>query len=99
MKVVQRCPRRSEQDENDENYRDGLSGHGTGTVTAGLCSINQVMCVPILFRPPRSQFPVLKFWFFPELNEPARPAAVRPVSRVGWRRASPASAAVQVDGT
>ena len=38
MNVEQRCPRRSEQDENDENYRDGLSGHGTGTVTAGLCS-------------------------------------------------------------
>ena len=26
--------------------------------------------------------------FFPELNEPARPAAARPVSRVGGRRAS-----------
>ena len=39
-------------------------------------------------RPKPQGGPASRATFFPELNEPARPAAARPVSRVGRRRAT-----------
>ena len=39
-------------------------------------------------RPKPQGGPASRATFFPELNEPARPAAARPVSRVGGCRAS-----------
>ena len=47
----------------------------------------RTLLFPVL-RPGRTSATGITVTFFPELSEPARPAAARPVSRAGGRRAS-----------